>query len=105
MQSVEYRIKKGTTRAGNFKFQATSKTKKSGSALAFSDISNIWGAGHFGMNAFNFCDDVFARLGDISVMDAWLPKYEHDTDGNSLMLIRNPELVKLLLDGMEFNAC
>ena len=80
VQSVEYRIKKGTTRAVNLKFQAISKTKKSGSALAFSDISNIWGAWHFGMNACNFCDDVFAELADISVMDEWLPKYEHDTD-------------------------
>ncbi|HCK03630.1 MAG TPA: hypothetical protein DHV86_02540 [Methylophilaceae bacterium] len=105
VQSVDYRIKKRTNRAGNFKFQATSKTKKSGSALAFSDISNIWGAGHFGMNACNFCDDVFAELADISVMDAWLPEYEYDTDGNSLMIIRNQELAQLLLDGMELNTC
>ncbi|MDC0440715.1 Coenzyme F420 hydrogenase/dehydrogenase, beta subunit C-terminal domain [Gammaproteobacteria bacterium] len=105
LQSVDYRIKKKTTRAGNFKFQATSNTTNSGSELAFSDISNIWGAGHFGMNACNFCDDVFSELADLSVMDAWLPEYEHDIDGSSLMIIRNQELVKLLLDGMRLKTC
>jgi len=105
LQSVDYRIKKKTTRAGNFKFQATSKTKNSGSELAFSDISNIWGAGHFGMNACNFCDDIFAELADISVMDAWLPEYEHDIDGNSLMIIRNQELATLLIEGTKLKTC
>jgi len=105
LQSVKYRIKKDTTRAGNFKFQATSNIEDYGSELAFSDISNIWGAGYFGMNACNFCDDVFSELADVTVMDAWLPEYEHDTMGNSLIIVRNKDLALLLSEGIANKTC
>jgi len=105
ISSVNYRVKKNTSRAGNYKFQASSKTTQPGSELAFSDISNIWGAGYFGMNACNFCDDVFAELADVTVMDAWLPEYENDVKGNSLIILRNKQLLSILQGGIKEKTC
>jgi len=39
--------------------------------------------------ACDFCDDAFAECADATFMDAWLPEYSDDREGQSIVLIRN----------------
>lgn len=105
LYSVEYRRKKNTNRAGNFNFRAMTDDVQGGSEIPFSDISNVWSAGYFGFNACNYCDDIFAEVADVVVMDAWLPKYERDTRGHSMLVVRNPKLLSLLYEGIKSQTC
>ncbi len=56
-------------------------------------------SGAFMANACNYCDDVVGETADISLGDAWLPRYETDKLGNSLIVCRNKLLDQILQDG------
>lgn len=105
LSSANYRLKEGTSRAGNYIFQAISKNGRTGMAIPFSKISDIWRNGFFQVNACNYCDDVFAEVADAVFMDAWLPQYTIDTRGHSLMVIRHPDLVPLFSEGVQTGRC
>jgi len=55
-----------------------------------------WGHGMFKYPACDYCDDVVGELADISVGDAWLPKYIEDYKGNSVIVVRNNYLNEVL---------
>lgn len=55
-----------------------------------------YGAGLFKPKACDFCDDVVGETADVSVGDAWLPKYRNDPNGNSLIVVRNQVILDLL---------
>ena len=42
------------------------------------------------------CSDFTAEYSDISVCDAWLKKYEYDTDGHSIIITRNQKADNIL---------
>lgn len=48
-----------------------------------------WGWGMFKSIASDYTDDVFNETADIVLGDAWLPKYEKDSKGNNIIIIRN----------------
>ena len=60
-----------------------------------------WGYGMFKNPACDYCDDVVGELGDFSVGDAWLPKYEQDGLGNNIVVIRSTRLMELVQSGIE----
>lgn len=60
------------------------------------DIGKIWEARWFTMEACDSCGDVFAECADAAYMDAWLPEYEDDPEGRSLLLVRSAALRDLL---------
>lgn len=49
----------------------------------------------------NYCYDVFAELVDITFMDAWLPEHAKDSMGIDLVLVRSPEILAFIQEGME----
>lgn len=55
-----------------------------------------WGRGFFKLSACDYCDDVIGETADISIGDAWLPKYVDDSKGTNIITIRNPELLSML---------
>lgn len=61
----------------------------------------VWARDYFKIKACNYCDDLFAEMADISLMDAWLPEYEMDWRGSSIALVRSPEIVSLITSGIE----
>lgn len=105
LATANYRLKEGTGRAGNYKFQAISKNGRTGMAIPFSKISDIWRNGFFQVNSCNYCDDVFAEIADAAFMDAWLPRYAKDTRGHSLIVVRHPDLLQLLTEGAQTGSC
>lgn len=54
-----------------------------------------WGHGLFKYNACEFCDDVLAETADVTVGDAWLPKYSKDELGTNIVTVRNPSILNL----------
>ncbi len=59
-----------------------------------------WGHNFFRYSACDFCDDVFAETADMAVGDAWLPEYEQDSGGNSVVVVRHPHLQALVRQGV-----
>lgn len=60
-------------------------------------------SGAFMANACNFCDDVVGETADITLGDAWLPRYETDNKGNNLIIVRNYMINELLDAGRRNN--
>jgi len=55
----------------------------------------------FAMDACSHCDDVFAEVADVAFMDAWLPEYERNPRGTSLVIARSGLALDLLRSGQE----
>lgn len=55
-----------------------------------------WGQGHFKYNACEFCDDVLAETADVTVGDAWLPQYSKDSMGTNIVVVRHPDIQKII---------
>lgn len=58
-----------------------------------------WPAGLFKPRACDFCDDVFAEMADVVCMDAWLPPYNRDGNGTSIIVVRSAEIHRLIAEG------
>lgn len=92
-RSVSYRSKTDSTRASNFAFVAArSDGAPTRPVWWVGGARRLWAASYFKHNACNFCDDVFGEVADVSLMDAWLPRYMGDPKGHSLVVIRSPEI-------------
>lgn len=57
-----------------------------------------WGYGFFKSVASDFTDDVFNETADLTLGDAWLPKYTKDSKGNNILIIRNPIIKRLIIN-------
>jgi coenzyme F420-reducing hydrogenase beta subunit len=55
-----------------------------------------WGAGFFQNPACNWCDDVVAETADISFGDAWVEPYSSDGRGTNVVIVRTPEMKRLI---------
>jgi len=55
-----------------------------------------WGAGFFQNSACNFCDDLTGETADISFGDAWVEPYASDGHGTNVVVVRSPELHRLI---------
>ena len=55
-----------------------------------------WGAGFFQSPACDWCDDVVAETADISFGDAWVEPYSSDGRGTNVVIVRTPELKRLI---------
>lgn len=59
-----------------------------------------WGMNFFRYKACDFCDDIFAETGDFAVGDAWLPAYQHDSGGTSILVVRHPKIEAIIRRGI-----
>ncbi len=91
-----YRKKDPNQPANNFTFACEGVSGKKGAIRWDEGVSQVWTSRWFTPLACNVCDDVFAELADATFMDAWLPEYSKDPEGNSLVIVRNTELISLL---------
>lgn len=64
-------------------------------------VDGDWGAGFFQSAACDYCDDVVAETADVSFGDAWVEPYSSDGRGTNVVVVRSPELHRLLRHGME----
>lgn len=60
-----------------------------------------WGLGFFKLKACDYCDDVLGETADITLGDAWLPKYSHDPLGTNIIVVRNAEIDSIIQEALE----
>ncbi len=101
VESIYYRGKSPEKFASNYYYQFTDEQGSQHKIFWNEGISEAWTNRWFTPNACNYCDDVFAELADVTFMDAWLPEYSKDSKGTNLVLVRSPEILTLIQEGME----
>lgn len=64
-------------------------------------LGQNWGQGYFKPMASDYTDDVMNETADITLGDAWLPEYTQDSEGNNVVVVRNPIIDDLIKEGIE----
>lgn len=102
----QYHIGGASSRANNYYFQSvTNNNDRSKKVPFYGKISTAWTSRLFQLNACNYCDDLYAEVADASFMDAWLPEYMNDYQGHSIITVRNPEIHKIIEQGIKEKTC
>jgi len=99
LKAVNYRGKSTQKPANNFFFHCVDNENRSAKLFWDEGVKNVWVNRWFTPFACNFCDDLFAELADVAVMDAWLPEYSRDYRGTNLVISRNPLISEILEEG------
>ena len=59
------------------------------------DVASFWAHKWFAMNPCLYCDDLMAECADVAIMDAWLPRFESDWRGTTIVVERHRLLDEL----------
>jgi len=99
IEGVRYRGKDSAHPANNFFFGLKDSSGTERRVYWREGASLAWNNHWFTLPACNYCDDVFAETADAVLMDAWLPNYDKDYRGTSLLLSRCSAIDTMLLEG------
>ncbi|WPL19384.1 F420H2 dehydrogenase subunit F [Thiorhodovibrio winogradskyi] len=95
LKSFDFRVKDDHAPADRYCVSASDGEQEMISTA--SDLFGTdWGAGAFKYKSCDFCDDVFSETADVVLGDAWLPQFVNDSKGTNILIIRNPDIHKLL---------
>jgi len=100
VEEVSYRNKSDDQPASNFYYYFKNKNRSS-QIYWDQGISKAWVNRWFTYNPCSYCDDTFAELADVTLMDAWLPEFIRDSKGTNLLVVRNKKVNNLLIKGKE----
>lgn len=91
LEAIDFRVKQDVGTAGDYAvslksgdFEITKRSKEF--------LGSNWGHNFFRYEACDYCDDVLAETADIAIGDAWLPDYNKDPRGTSIIVIRNADI-------------
>ena len=98
-----YRIKDTQKPSSDYSFGCVDAATEC-KAIKMREVGDMWGAGLFKANTCDFCDDVVAKLADISLGDAWLESYSKDGRGTSVVVTKSPLAEKIIQDGIKSAA-
>nr|WP_085939135.1 Coenzyme F420 hydrogenase/dehydrogenase, beta subunit C-terminal domain [Sinorhizobium sojae] len=93
---VDYRLKDESRPANWYTAHLSMRDGSSRSRDWWHLVDGDWGAGFFQNSACNFCDDVVGETADISFGDAWVEPYASDGRGTNVVVVRSPELHRLI---------
>ena len=102
LKEIDFRVKLPNRSAGDYGVYSKGSHKESTHPTR-QLLGGNWGYNFFRNSACDFCDDVFAETADVAVGDAWLPNYETDGGGNSVIVVRNSALGTLIQEGNDNN--
>lgn len=97
LEDIDFRVKLANRTANDYGVYLKGDTTET-TVVASELFGSNWGHNFFRYSACDYCDDVFAETADLAVGDAWLPEYEEDSKGTSIVVIRNAELLALVQD-------
>jgi coenzyme F420-reducing hydrogenase beta subunit len=95
-----YRVKDPESSATDYSFQAWDNNGRP-KQVRMATLGDMWGSGLFKSRACDFCTDVLTELADISLGDAWLPRYRRDGMGNSIIVTRSKLADEIIRTGIE----
>ncbi|MTD38459.1 coenzyme F420 hydrogenase [Erwinia sp. CPCC 100877] len=92
LTAIDFRKKMTSTKASNYGIEV--KGMVNGQELQKEKLTKEcyttnWGYGFFKLKSCEFCDDVLAETADITIGDAWLPRYVKDSQGTNIIIVRN----------------
>ena len=101
MTRATFRIKDPTRPANDygFRFECGGDAVENGTVFWLEGMDKAWTRGYFKPNPCNYCDDVFADVADVVFMDAWLERYIREPQGTNLLLIRDPDMLRIFEQG------
>ena len=105
--AINFRVKRPDARAQHrfvFGFRDAAGNPSEKEATFSDGIGRIYQSHHFTLEACHYCDDMFAECADAVFLDAWLPKYECDWRGDTIVLTRDPLFQKIIAQGMAASA-
>ena len=91
---VHFRENNNTTRANDYIVKFTLENNDS-RYIRFHH-ENVWGARLFSLNKCLYCTDFWGEFSDACFSDAWLPEYISDTNGTSIVVVRNGDISSYL---------
>lgn len=100
-KQVFFRRKSPSRRADNYAFEVETTDGGRRELCVANGVNAIWVDRWFTLQACDYCDDVFAELADVVLMDAWLPEYVKDSAGANLLIIRSLEIDRIFVDAKE----
>lgn len=101
IQQPQFRIKDLNSTSSDYSFGCYDSNGKNEKTVKMRSVGNMWGTGLFKANACDFCDDVTTELADISLGDAWIPPYNKDGKGTSVIVTRSSTADKLIQYGIK----
>ena len=96
LQAVDFRVKDPNRLASRYAFAATNVAGKTFSKTSSQLLGGNWGHATMQLTACNYCDDIFAELADVSLGDAWIPRFENNWQGTNVLVVRNAEIDAIL---------
>lgn len=103
LQTIDFRRKLDDRPASHYGVTVTGNvngTPVQQTAAAPDLFGTEWGIGLFKLKACDYCDDVVGETADISVGDAWLAEYIHDSRGTNIVVVRHPALAAIVENGV-----
>lgn len=103
LKNINFRKKLDTSPSSSYAIEVTgmidgheTKIIKKMSDLVGGD----WGQGFFKVRASDFTDDVMNETADVTLGDAWLKEYINDSQGNNILIVRNPIIKRIIEQGI-----
>lgn len=96
LNSFDFRIKKEGFEASNYFFKAVDRVGNESLSLNSHLLGSNWGLGFFRHQTCDFCDDIAGETADVTLGDAWLPKYTKDYLGTNIVVVRNSKILAIL---------
>jgi coenzyme F420-reducing hydrogenase beta subunit len=105
VRRISFREKCEDRPAGNPGFAAWTEEEALPATVNWNQgYGSAWDRSYFKQHACNYCDDAFAELADAAFMDAWLPEFQHDPRGTSIVLARAVLCRELVSSGVQSGA-
>lgn len=98
LKKFQYRTKGAKIDPRAYVFKALSYDGLEIQADSAKIIGGKFNAGAMMPNACNYCDDVVGETADITIGDAWLPKFDTNKWGTNLLIIRNKLVYDIVLE-------
>ena len=96
VRALDYRVKDPSRPANWYRTQLELEDGTQAAQDWWHLADGDWGAGFFQNPACNFCDDVVAETADIAFGDAWVEPYSSDGRGTNVVVVRSPELRRMI---------
>ncbi|KOR28843.1 hypothetical protein TI03_03810, partial [Achromatium sp. WMS1] len=103
LKTIDFRLKLNNENANNYGVYLKNDENVEIIKPVQSFFGFNWRNNFFRCSACSYCDDVFAETADMVVGDAWLPEYINDPKGNSVVVVRNEDLAKIIDNGRNNN--
>lgn len=94
--AIQYRTKGQDIPARAYVYRVVSKNKNVFQKDSASVVGGKFNAGALMLPACDYCDDVVGETADLTIGDAWIPRFEVDNQGTNLLIVRNTVIHDLL---------